>query len=157
VGNALSERYLLDNGTAQGSIISPLLFLIMINDLPDTLQDIESSLFADDRCLFKSGRNLSHITKSIQNNLERISTWCDNWGFKISLDKTVAVVFSHRTNTHIDLTINNQAVKIDNKAKFLGLVFDSKLNWNEHIKYLEEKCKKRLNLMRAVSGKHVGS
>ena len=157
VGNALSERFPLDNGTAQGSIISPLLFLIMINDLPDTLQDIESSLFADDSCLFKSGRNLSHITKSIQNNLDRISTWCDTWGFKISLDKTVAVVFSHRTNTYIDLTINNHSVKVDNKAKFLGLVFDSKLNWNEHIKYIEEKCKKRFNLMRAVAGNTWGA
>ena len=48
-------------------------------------------------------------------------------------------------------------VKIDNKAKFLGLVFDSKLNWNEHIKYLEEKCNKRLNLMRAVSGNTWGA
>jgi len=67
------------------------------------------------------------------------------------------VVFSHRTNTHIDLTINNQLVKIDNKAKFLGLVIDSKLNWNEHIKYLEEKCKKRLNLMRAVAGNTWGA
>ena len=90
-------------------------------------------------------------------NLHRISTWCDTWGFKISLEKTVAVVFSHRTHTNIDLKINNHLVKIDNKAKFLGLVFDSKLNWNEHIKYLEEKCKKRLNLMRAVSGNTWGA
>jgi len=89
--------------------------------------------------------------------LDRISTWRDTWGFKISPDKTVAVVFSHRTNTHIELTINNQLVKIDNKAKFLGIVFDSKLNWNEHIKYLEEKCKKRLNLMRAVAGNTWGA
>lgn len=28
VGNNLSDKYILDNGTAQGSIISPLLFLI---------------------------------------------------------------------------------------------------------------------------------
>ena len=157
VGNTLSEKYTLDNGTAQGSIISPLLFLIMINDLPNTLQDVESSVFADDSCLFKSGRNLAHIKKSIQDNLTRISDWCDTWGFKISLDKTVAVVFSHRTNIHIDLTINNQLVKIDNKAKFLGLIFDSKLNWKEHIKYIEEKCKKRLNLMRAVAGNSWGA
>jgi len=37
VGNALSQTYLLENGTAQRSVISPLLFLIMINDLPDYL------------------------------------------------------------------------------------------------------------------------
>jgi len=78
----------------------PLLFLIMINDLPNFLQDVESSLFADDSCIFKSGKNLKHINKLLQNNLDRLSDWCDTWGFKISLEKTVAV-FSHteKTNT----------------------------------------------------------
>jgi len=58
----------------------------MINDLPDSL-DVESSLFADDSCVFKSGKNLNYIRKCIQKNLEKISEWCDLWGFKISLEK----------------------------------------------------------------------
>ena len=41
----------------------------------------------------------------------------------------------------IQLSINNQKVKVEGRAKFLGLVFDSKLNWNEHIKYIEDKYK----------------
>ena len=94
----------------------------------------------------------NHITKYIQDNLNRITEWCNLWGFKISLDKTVAVVFSHRAVTDIHLTRDNQPVKIDNKAKFLGLIFDRKLSWRDHINYLEEKCKKRLQLMRAVAG-----
>ena len=64
--------------------------------------------------------------------------WCDLWGFKISLEKTIAVVFSHRKDLDIQLSINNQQVKVESRAKFLGLVFDSKLNWNEHIKYIED-------------------
>ena len=157
VGNNLSDKYILDNGTAQGSIISPLLFLIMINDLPDLLHNVETSLFADDSCVFKTGKSLPFITKTIQESLNKIADWCDQWGFKISLDKTVAVVFSHRVNTTIKLTINNQQLKVDTKAKFLGLVFDSKLTWNDHVKYVQEKCKKRLNLMRAVAGNTWGS
>ena len=56
VGDTLSSVQRLESGTAQGSIISPLLFLIMINDLPDVLVNIESSLFADDSAVFKSGK-----------------------------------------------------------------------------------------------------
>ena len=56
--------------------------------------------------------------------------------------KTIAVVFSHRKDMDIQLSINNQKVKVEGTAKFLGLVFDSKLNWNEHIIYIEDKCKK---------------
>jgi len=48
-------------------------------------------------------------------------------------------------------------ITIENSAMFLGLTFDSKLSWSAHIKYIEDKCKKRLNLMRSVSGNTWGA
>jgi len=148
VGDATSQRYILENCAAQGSIISPLLFIIMINDLPDSLHDVESSLLADDSCIFKSDRNLKHIIKYIQDNLNRIAEWCNLWGFKISLDQTVAVFFSHRALIGIQLSLNNQPVKIDTKAKFLGLNFDCirKLSWHDHINYIQQKCIKTVTV-----------
>ena len=68
-------------------MISPLLFLLMINDLPDCLDGVESSLLADDSCLFKSGRDLDVILRTIQRNLDKIATWCNLWGFKINTEK----------------------------------------------------------------------
>ena len=68
-GNSLSNNYTLENSTAQGSIISPLLFLLMINDLTESLSDVQTSLFADDSCVFKSGKDLKSITKKVQDNL----------------------------------------------------------------------------------------
>ena len=65
VGDQLSETYRLENGTAQGEIISPLLFLIMVNDLADELKDVQTLLFADDSAVFKSGRNINFIAKKI--------------------------------------------------------------------------------------------
>jgi len=103
VGNAVpvSQKYILDvYGTTQGSIISPLLFLDMINDLPSSLQDVESSLFADDSCIFKSRKNLKHINKVLQNNLDRLSDWCDTWGFKISLKNSCCGFLTPRKQTY---------------------------------------------------------
>ena len=48
VGNSHSEKVILKNGTPQGSVIWPLLFLLMINDIPDINQDTRKSIFADD-------------------------------------------------------------------------------------------------------------
>ena len=100
------------------------------------LTTVRSKMFYS--CVFKSGKNLNYIRKCIQKNLEKIPECCDLWGL---------VVFLHRKDLDIQLSINNQKVKVEGRAKFLGLVFDSKLNWNEHIKYIEiarASCRERV-------------
>jgi len=130
----------------------------MINDLPDNLNSSETSLFADDSCLFNSGRQLDVILRRMQDSLNKLKMWCDRNGFKISLDKTVAVLFTHRRDDiNSRLKIGNDFVTVGNKAKFWGLIFDSKLTWNQHISYMIDKCKKRLNLLRAISGNKWGA
>ena len=57
VGNALSKVHCVESGTAQGGVISPILITCMMNDLPDGLCDIETSLFADGSAIYKSGTN----------------------------------------------------------------------------------------------------
>ena len=160
VGNTLSgtHMYTIENGTPQGSIISPILFLVMINDLPASITKTEATLFADDSCLFTSGKNLSYIVHKMQDSLNKLVQWCDFNGFKISMNKTVAVLFTRRRD-RIDniLKINGESVKVENKAKFLGIIFDSKLSWNDHVNYIVDKCKKRLNLLRAISGNKWGA
>jgi len=116
----------------------------MINDLPNDITETETTLFADDSCLFKSGRNLDFILHKMQNSLDKLVEWCDLSGFKnINGKKTVAVLFTHRRD-HIDgiFRINGSPVKVERKAKLLGIVFDSRLTWNDHVNYVEEKCKK---------------
>ena len=154
----LSEIIEITNGTLQGSVISPLLFLIMINDLPDCIKGSEITLFADDSCLFKSGRRLDAIIRSLQTDLNKLVEWCEENSFKISMEKTVAVLFTHRKeNIHSTLKVKDTFVKVEHKARFLGLIFDSKLTWNDHVDYIIDKCKKRLNVMRAVAGNKWGA
>jgi len=158
VGNTLSGTHTIENGTPQGSIISPILLLVMINDLPASITKTEATLFADDSCLFTSGRNLSSIDHKMQDSLNKLVQWCDLNGFKISMNKTVAVLFTRRRD-RIDniLKINGESVKVENKAKFLCIIFDSKLSWNDHVIYIVDKCKRRLNLLRAISGNKWGA
>ena len=69
IGNSHSEKLTLENGTPQGSVISPLLFLLMINDIPDLNQDTRKAIFADDCAIWKSGRDVDQVIKELQIDL----------------------------------------------------------------------------------------
>ena len=160
INNTYSSIRTQVNGTPQGSVISALLFLIMINDLSPASDDILLSLFADDSATYSSGKNVKKIYKSMQTTLNKISKWCDEWGFKLSPTKSKCIVFS-RNKKYDDiqhtLHINNQKIKSENSMMFLGMILDRKLNFNEHITYIIDKGKKRLNLMRNLCGTTWGA
>ena len=56
--------------------------------------------------------------------------WRDKWGFKISTEKTVAVLFSQATQRlDIKLHINGRLIKTEKSARFIGVVFDQHLTY----------------------------
>jgi len=97
VGSELSVTHYLENGTPQGSIISLLLFLIMINDLPN---DITETEIVDDSCLFKSGRNVDFILHKMQTSLNKLAEWCYLNGLKISTEKNSCSSLYSPTGAH---------------------------------------------------------
>src|SRR6218665_1077679 len=125
---------------------------------PPGLDGTEMSLFADDSALFVAGRNKKMLQNKTQMSLNKIQKWYNQNGFKISTDKTLAILFSkekHKSNFKIQ--INNKQIELGDSAKFLGIYFDRKLTWKSHIDYTVTKANKRLNLLKAVSGKQWGA
>jgi len=156
VGIELSKKYVIENGTPQGSMISLILLICMISDIPAGLQEVDTSLFADDSAIYKSGKDVQHLQEVIQRSLNNIQNWCDMWGFQISIDETVAVLFTN-SNERINLTINDTDVRTRNTAKFLGMIFDNRVTWSNHTDYSVTKYKKRLYLMTALTAMHWGT
>jgi hypothetical protein len=157
IANSLSDVHHLQNGTPQGSIISPLLFLVMINDFPNN-PATNLSLFADDSAIYKASTNLKFLEKSLQKHLSEIENWCNRWGFKISTSKTTVVLFTkQKALQKIDLSIHGQKMKLSSSVKFLGIIFDKNLTWKEHFQYISKRTSKRLNLLKCLSSTKWGS
>ena len=57
---------------SKGSVISPILFSIMIANID---RDVGRSLFADDWALWKTGENMNHILKKLQNAIDTVEQW----------------------------------------------------------------------------------
>ena len=159
VGASLSDVHKINMGTPQGSVLSPLLFLIYVSDFPENAKaHIQTSLFADDSAIWKSGGNIKFLHKTLQAHLNVVSTWCDEWGFIINIKKTVSILFTHRrvTNLEIPFIINNSPIAHEQTCRFLGMQFDTRLTWNNHINYIIEHTKGRVNLIRMLSGQSWG-
>ena len=154
LGSSLSELHNQEMGVPQGSILSVTLFLLKINSIVDVVTPrFDRSLFVDDFCLSCSSENMDTIETTLQNCLYRIEKWADENGFRFSKTKTVCVHFCNKRSLHPDpeLKINGSIIPVSQQAKYLGLIFDNRLNFKAHIDYLRERCIKSLNLLKVVS------
>lgn len=159
IGGILSDTISIINGTPQGSVISPLLFLIMINDFPTTFDpSLKTSLFADDSAIWKTGRNLQQINSKLQEALNDITHWCKKWGFCINAKKSFCITFTRRSlNNDSVLKVNKEPIENKQHGKFLGVVFDSRLTWKHHINYVTTRCQPRVNLLSNIAAHTWGS
>lgn len=159
IGSTISSQCTVENGTPQGSAISPLLFVIMINDVfSDVPEGIGRSLFADDGVLWKKGRNIEHLVGKVQEAVNMVVEWGFDWGFRFSVEKTKMMFFTKRTVSEtLQLKLYDKVIGKVSSFKYLGVVFDSRLTWREHIDRIETKCKKVVNVMRCVAGRGWGA
>ena len=156
VGAELSELFLMENGSPQGSVISPVLLIIMMNDNPEPANDVKLSLFADNSAIWRTGPNPEVNRRHLQSYLDRVKKFFDEWGFKVSITKTVFEKFcrSGTPTAHLPLKLETSRLLYQSSVKFFGVIFDRHLTWSEHIQYVADRCRKRLNLMRAMAGSH---
>ena len=104
INETFSKTYNIENGTPQGSSISPLLFLIMINDIKLSNTNVHLSLFADDIAIWIESKNLNTGILTLQQSLGELEKWSNKWGFRFSINKTKATVFNQKnTEPHINL------------------------------------------------------
>ena len=87
----------LDNGSPQGSVLSPVLFNILMNTQFDELKDLDADLiqYAYDSATWRTGKSLRHLAVLCQKILDRIERWAEKWDIKISVDKTESVVYNY--------------------------------------------------------------
>ena len=160
IGSSISDTFEQEEGVPQGSILSVTLFGIKINNIVKTLNPgIDCSLFVDDFVICFSGKHMRTIERQLQQCLNRIQDWATCNGFKFSKSKTQCVHFCNQRNCHVEpeLKLYNTLIPVVAESKFLGVIFDKKLNFKSHISYLKNKCNKALNLLKVLSNTEWGA
>ena len=146
IGTTLSDLFAQEEWVPQGSILSVTLFIIKIDSLAKAIKEIiDSSLFVDDFGMSFRSRHMHVIERQLQLNINNVQTWADNNGLKFSKIKTVCIHIWNKRSLHPDptLKIGNSVIPCVKVARYLGLIFDNKLNFIPHIKHIKHKCQKR--------------
>ena len=91
---------------------------------------------------------MNSVERQLQLCLQRIQNWADKSGFRFSKTKTTCVHFCSKRKLHDDpcLQLDGNQIKVVKEAKFLGVIFYSKLSFVPHIKMFTEKCYKALDI-----------
>ena len=152
VNSSLSNLGDVKCGVPQGSILGPLLFLLYINDIPQSIE-CEILLYADDSCLFFQHKNVSEIKKQLNKDFKNLNDWfLDN---KLSIhfgeDKTKSILFGskRRLNNAISLDIeyNNIKIKQYKKVLYLGCILDDHLSGESMAHHVINKINSRLKFL----------
>ena len=139
------------------SHLSPLLFLIYVNDLPTPHHKQNSlSQFPDDTAQWAFSLNVRNAANLLQQDLLKLAMWCVKWRIKLNLKKTKVIIFSRSlltSKSELNLRLYGEPLKIYPQVKFLGIIFDSKLTFQPHFEDILERCNSRYYRLRLLANR----
>ena len=136
------------SGIPQGTVIAGLLFLIFINDLPDSVKESFNGLFCDDTILAKEITD-KNDAKDLQNDMNNVLEWSKIWGMKFNTDKCNQITISNKRKIiETQYYLGNEILSKTEMIKYLGVLIDNKLTFRQHIQEKTKKATTVLNMLR---------
>ena len=141
IGDSSSSWQEILYGVPQGSILGPLLFNADLCDLFITTSRYDIANYADDNTPYVSGRNIEEVGASLEEVSEVIFQWFRDNQFQGNANKCHVLL-----STDKQMQVNIGAARIENtqNEKLLGIIIDSKPNFDKHIQQICSRASAKL-------------
>ena len=116
------------SGVPQGSVLGPILFLIYINDLDDSITS-NVMKFADDTKLFRKV-NTDGDKQHLQNDLDILEKWSEKWQMLFNFGKCKSLHTGHG-NLDVNYKMGDTVLGTTVKEKDLGVTISADMKVSE--------------------------
>uniref|UniRef100_A0A0A9WUC2 Putative RNA-directed DNA polymerase from transposon BS n=1 Tax=Lygus hesperus TaxID=30085 RepID=A0A0A9WUC2_LYGHE len=149
-GEGLSEYFNTHTGVKQGCLLSPTLFSLFINDLPDELSGgvqvggikIKCLMYADDVAIF------AESATSLKIMIRELEEYLDTWNLILSKEKSMVMICGKRGGRRAEnekFFYKGEPLTITNQYKYLGIMVTSSLDLGKHHRQKIDQAKYGLN------------
>ena len=148
VNNTFSDNIVKSVGTPQGSVVSPVLYILFTNDCCSDNPNQFYVKFADDTALV----DISNSDTMFVSEANRFVSWCDENSLCLNVSKTKEMLIDFRTSGSAPepLVIDGQEVDRVESYTYLGTVIDSKLSFTKNTDNIYSKAQSRLYMLRKL-------
>ena len=144
LGNIKSNHHLISRGIPQGSVIGPLLFNIVIDDVTnvDATAKFDHGMYADDTTListlenFGPTNNAKELEQNINDEISKVVTWLQCNKLKLNVSKSRFMLFYKHPKVvpKLNILVNGNPIDHVEDFNFLGITLDQNITWTPHIK-----------------------
>jgi hypothetical protein len=155
-----SRTKIFPNDVPQGSVLSPSLFNLFMHDIPQPTGDIEISSYADDITIISSHPKHKIAAQQVQPFINTLENWLSDNRLKVAPEKSTVTLLTSHTQEHKEipnLTLCGEPIPHKPETKILGVTYNTSMSFTPHINSVTERCNKRLNALRAISGTTFGT
>ena len=151
---------LVTRGCPQGGVLSPLMWDLVVDALLEILNrnGFYTQGYADDITILIRGKFNGTISDRMNLALKLVQNWCERVELRVNPAKTIVVPFTRKTKLE-DLrppTLSGQVIRFSDEVKYLGVILDKRLTWNNHLERQINRAKMSLWTCRGLAGKKWG-
>lgn len=132
-------------GVPQGSVRAPTLWNLLYDGVLQLKvpEDVTLLAYADDLAIIALGRTEEELETKANITLDIVGSWMLDNKLVVAPTKSEAMIMSGRKACRpITIKFGNQEIPQKDSVKYLGVVLDKKLCFNQHIDYVTAKAEK---------------